>query len=214
MSTQLENNTATMQSLLNAINNLPNASSLELDTTLTQAGMAADAKAVGDAIGVEVIELWDIQPNIFVGNDNAGVSSYVDLSDETAAKFRSFKNGQTIIFTMTYDGYIKSIIGTAKVFNGEVSFYAFCADVIYTMYMEADSNRMWLRNARYASNYHSHTADEIYGGMLSGATAACQYEDENGVYGQDPSIPMLRNTAIMPEPTDPEYDGEIYWTYE
>lgn len=46
MASTLENNTNTINDLLTTINNLPNA--LTLDTTLTQSGQAADAKAVGD----------------------------------------------------------------------------------------------------------------------------------------------------------------------
>ena len=45
---QLNTNTEGLQALLEMANALPDA--IEIDTTLSQAGMAADAKAVGDAI--------------------------------------------------------------------------------------------------------------------------------------------------------------------
>ena len=45
---QLNTNSEGLQALLEIANALPDA--IEIDTTLSQAGMAADAKAVGDAI--------------------------------------------------------------------------------------------------------------------------------------------------------------------
>ena len=45
---QLENNTASLQSILTTIDELPDA--ITIDPTLTVTGKAADAKAVGDAI--------------------------------------------------------------------------------------------------------------------------------------------------------------------
>lgn len=48
MASLLKNNTNTINNLLTTINNLPNA--LTIDATLTKAGQAADAKAVGDAL--------------------------------------------------------------------------------------------------------------------------------------------------------------------
>lgn len=47
MATQLENNTSTIETLIEAINALPEG--ITIDSTLTQEGKAADAKAVGDA---------------------------------------------------------------------------------------------------------------------------------------------------------------------
>ena len=48
MATQLENNTTSIESLISAINAMPNA--ITIDSTLTQSGKAADAKATGDAL--------------------------------------------------------------------------------------------------------------------------------------------------------------------
>jgi hypothetical protein len=48
MASLLKNNTNTINDLLTTINNLPNA--ITIDATLTKAGQAADAKAVGDAL--------------------------------------------------------------------------------------------------------------------------------------------------------------------
>lgn len=48
MASLLKDNTNTINNLLTTINNLPNA--LTIDATLTRAGQAADAKAVGDAL--------------------------------------------------------------------------------------------------------------------------------------------------------------------
>lgn len=45
---QLNTNTEGLQSLLEMANALPDP--IEIDTSLSQSGMAADAKAVGDAI--------------------------------------------------------------------------------------------------------------------------------------------------------------------
>lgn len=44
----LTDNTTNLQNLLTAVQELPDA--ITIDTTLTQPGQAADAKAVGDAI--------------------------------------------------------------------------------------------------------------------------------------------------------------------
>ena len=48
MANQLTTNTSTIESLIAAINAMPDA--IQIDTTLTQSGQAADAKAVGDTI--------------------------------------------------------------------------------------------------------------------------------------------------------------------
>ena len=48
MASTLENNTNTIESLISAINAMPDA--ITIDTTLTQSGKAADAKATGDAL--------------------------------------------------------------------------------------------------------------------------------------------------------------------
>lgn len=48
---QLTNNSTLLNNLLTTVNELPNA--ITIDTTLTQSGYAADAKATGDAIGLK-----------------------------------------------------------------------------------------------------------------------------------------------------------------
>lgn len=48
MANQLDSNTSMIESLINAINAMPDV--IGIDTTLTQSGKAADAKATGDAL--------------------------------------------------------------------------------------------------------------------------------------------------------------------
>lgn len=48
---QLTNNSTLLNNLLTTVNELPNA--ITIDTTLTQSGRAADAKATGDAIALK-----------------------------------------------------------------------------------------------------------------------------------------------------------------
>lgn len=46
----LTNNTTKLNEILDTVNSLPNAVTIDIDSTLTQPGQAADAKAVGDAL--------------------------------------------------------------------------------------------------------------------------------------------------------------------
>lgn len=48
---QLTDNSTSLNNILSTINELPNA--ITIDTTLTQSGHAADAKATGDAIALK-----------------------------------------------------------------------------------------------------------------------------------------------------------------
>ena len=105
--------------------------------------------------------------------------------------------------------------GTVTVVDGFVSFCCSSADlsiypILYTGYMEAGSNSMCFCSIAPSATYHSHTADEINYGMFSGPVCACQDESS-----QDPYTPLLRNTMLTDdEEAFPEYEGEIYWTYE
>lgn len=73
MANQLETNTTTIESLITAINEMPDA--IQIDATLTQAGKAADAKATGDAISGITLETLGVTATAAELNKMDGVTA-------------------------------------------------------------------------------------------------------------------------------------------
>ena len=70
---QLTTNTTTIESLIDAINAMPEA--IQIDATLTQQGKAADAKATGDAINNITLEYLGITATAAELNKMDGVTA-------------------------------------------------------------------------------------------------------------------------------------------
>lgn len=80
MASLLKNNTNTINDILTTINNLPNA--ITIDATLTKAGQAADAKAVGD----KLYEIgYTLYGDEFNGNNFTGLKTIREIVGELTA---------------------------------------------------------------------------------------------------------------------------------
>ena len=131
---QLENNTTTLGNILTTLNELPNA--ITIDTTLTQAGQAADAEATGNALAEKV--------------------------------------------------------PTSRTINGK----ALSSDIT-----------LIASDVKAAASSHSQPASTITMGIFGGIVIARRAL-------QTPSDYMLRNSKLDTSATNPDYNGEICWTYE
>ena len=93
MASQLKNNTAAINNLIAAIQNLPSSAGggVQIDATLTQSGAAADAKVVGDIL--------ETKANILTDDDAFELAAELGLinpiTDENGAIYTD-KNGEIL----------------------------------------------------------------------------------------------------------------------
>lgn len=177
---------------------------ITVDPTLTQEGMAADAKAVGDAIKVEVIDVAEIDPGIFYDPEWKG-----ELSESQAARFRSFRNGQMIkIINSVFleeSGIDISSYGIIYHYEDHIRFtctFEFVNGIYYLKgYIPQDNY------AAFWIDEENISADNVHNGTFAGTVRA-------GTNYQSPSSFLLRNSKLVTADTNPSNNGEISWTYE
>lgn len=83
-----------------------NATAVDLDTTLTQAGKAADADAVGKAIGNVKSDLTDVEANL----EEVTVDGYNLLKDAENGVGAYYASGSTLTYAPSYTGYHYAIV--------------------------------------------------------------------------------------------------------
>ena len=94
---QLENNTTTLENILTTLNELPNA--ITIDTTLTQAGQAADAEATGNALAEKV-------PTSRTINGKELSSNITLIASDVSAAASSHTQAASTITTGTFVGIV------------------------------------------------------------------------------------------------------------
>lgn len=94
---QLTDNNTSLNSILNIINELPNA--ITIDTTLTQSGKAADAKATGDALAEKV-------PTSRTINGKALSSNIALVASDVGAAASSHNQAASTITAGTFAGAV------------------------------------------------------------------------------------------------------------
>lgn len=190
---QLNQNSAALEELKTKAASLPAA--ITIDSTLTQEGQAADAKAVGDALDVPYFDITEFNAIDFATID----ATVIGIAESEASALREAAAKGKIKLRILFDG----------------KYYT-----IYPVIHETDLNHSFIctigQNIVVLSVENNESLLSVMPWRTAGLSKTGTFNRKAVALGtaQDPSTSLLRNSKIVATDTTPTNNGEICWTYE